>query len=115
MMLELRATQDEMAALEAKYCNDTGFNYMKFLAELMPQDPQPFMYLERLKGLRQTNESRRLPELGPCTDLEALLFKMKTKVLLLLIKESNVGFCKEGKQTFALTFPLLITTGRQEL
>ena len=79
-MLELHATQDEMAALEAKYCNDTGFNYMKFLAELMPQEPLQFMYLERLKGLRKTNEGKRLPELNPSSDLEDLLLKLKTKV-----------------------------------
>jgi len=34
-MLELHTTEDEMAGLEAKYCNDTGFNYSKFLAELV--------------------------------------------------------------------------------
>lgn len=79
-MLELHATHDEMAALEAKYCNDTGFNYMTFLAELMPQDPPKFMYLERLKGLRKTNEGKRLPEIDAKQDLEDLLLKMKTKV-----------------------------------
>lgn len=79
-MLELHTTADEMGALEAKYCNDTGFNYMDFLADLTPQEPPKFMYLERLKDLRNTNSSKRLPELDPSGDLEALLLKMKTKV-----------------------------------
>ena len=89
-MLELHTTHDEMAALEAKYCNDTGFNYMTFLSELMPQDPPKLMYLERLKGLRKTNEGKRLPEIDAKQDLEDLLLKMKTKVSrCLLLSQKN--------------------------
>ena len=79
-MLELHATKDEMAALEAKYCNDVGFNYMWFLAELDPPEQQEFRYMERLKELRKTNDGKRIPEQDVTTDLEALLFKIKTKV-----------------------------------
>ena len=35
-MLELNCTDEEMTALEAKFCNDVGFNYLAFLEELEP-------------------------------------------------------------------------------
>lgn len=79
-ILELHATDPEMAALEAKFCNDTGFNYVAFLNELEPKDPPQLMYLERLKNLRQVNEKKKIPELNVCTDYESLLDKLKTKV-----------------------------------
>ena len=79
-MLELHATADEMAGLEAKYYNDTGFNYKAFLDDLIPPPPPKFMYLERLKNLRQTNAGKILGEIDPSSDLEALLLKIKTTV-----------------------------------
>lgn len=70
-----------MQALEAKFCNDTGFNYLWFLKELQPEDPPKFMYLERLAQLRLTNQKSKLPERSGVTgDLEGVLTKIKTKV-----------------------------------
>lgn len=79
-MLELHCTEPEMIALEAKFCNDTGFNYLAFLAELQPEEPQKFMYETRLEEIRQTNVRKTLPELNAQKDLENILLKIKTKV-----------------------------------
>lgn len=79
-MLELHTTEAEVAALEARFCNDVGFNYQAFLDELQPPVPPQLMYVERLKTLRLTNQNRKLPELNPAEDLEEVLLKLKTKV-----------------------------------
>lgn len=79
-MLELHCTEPEMIALEAKFCNDTGFNYLAFLSELMPQEPPQFMYQSRLEETRKTNMKKTLPELNAQKDLESVLLKIKTKV-----------------------------------
>jgi len=79
-MLELHCKEPEMIALEAKYCNDVGFNYLAFLADLQPQEPPAFMYERRLEEIRKTNERKSLPELNPAKDLECVLLKVKTKV-----------------------------------
>lgn len=69
-----------MKALEAKFCNDMGFNYIAFLQELQPYTPPDFMYEKRLEEVRQTNVRTRLPETDPISDLEGVLIKIKTKV-----------------------------------
>ena len=69
-----------MIALEAKFCNDTGFNYISFLEELQPREPPKFMYEKRLEEIRQTNQKKSLPELNAQKDLEGVLLKVKTKV-----------------------------------
>ena len=82
-MLELKCTEAEMQALEAKYVNDVGFNYLSFLGDLEPQDPPKFTYMERLKELREVNEKKNLPSVLESSDLEEVLRKVKTKVLIL--------------------------------
>ncbi|XP_074647534.1 uncharacterized protein LOC141903328 [Tubulanus polymorphus] len=79
-MLELHTNAAEMAALEAKFCNDTGFNYLRFLNELEPKEPPKLMYVERLKDIRSANMKGKLPEHSPATDVEGVLCKIKTKV-----------------------------------
>lgn len=79
-MLELHASEPEMMALEAKYCNDMGFDYKAFLQDLEPQAPRKLMYFERQETLRRVNQIKHLPELNPATDLEQVLLKVKTKV-----------------------------------
>lgn len=78
--LQLNASEEEMKALEAKFCNDMGFNYIAFLQELQPYTPPDFMYEKRLEDVRQTNVRTRLPETDPISDLEGVLIKIKTKV-----------------------------------
>lgn len=79
-ILELHATEPEMAALEAKFCNDVGFNYLQFLQELEPKETPQFMYEKRLEDLRLTNTGKKLPELNIAEDLEGVMMKVKTKV-----------------------------------
>ena len=79
-MVELNATEDEMKALEAKFCNDTGFNYLAFLEELQPVVKPDLMYIKRLEELRLTNAKSKLPERGVGADLETVLNKIKTMV-----------------------------------
>ena len=79
-MLGLNCTVAEMDALEAKFCNDTGFNYIAFLEELQPQEPLEFKYLQRCQELRVANHKKTLPETNIATDLEGVMTKIKTKV-----------------------------------
>ncbi|KAL5019414.1 hypothetical protein ScPMuIL_005136 [Solemya velum] len=79
-ILELHVTEAEMSALEAKYCNDVGFNYIVFLGELQPQEPPKLMYLQRMEDIRIANEKMSLPETNTAKDLEGVLMKVKTKV-----------------------------------
>ena len=79
-MLELHCPVEEMTALEAKYSDDVGFNYSKFLKDLEPSEAPKLMYKERLVELRKVNSTKRLPEITPCTDLEGVLNKIKIKV-----------------------------------
>lgn len=80
-MLELNCAEDEMQALEAKYVNDVGFNYMSFLHDLEPQEPPKFKYTERLKELREVNEKKNLPSNPVLADLEEVLTGIKNKVV----------------------------------
>jgi hypothetical protein len=80
-MLDLKCTEPEMEALEARFCNDTGFNYIAFLEELQPGEKPKLMYLERQKEVREVNQRNKLPEVEPSRDLEAILLKIKTMVI----------------------------------
>ena len=81
-ILELHVTEPEMHSLEAIFCNDTGFNYLAFLAELQPQAPLEPAYAKRMVELRLVNNRAKLPELNIATALENILLKIKTKVRL---------------------------------
>jgi len=82
---ELHCTDAEMQALEARFGNDVGVNYLAFLDIVEPRAPPEYRFLERLKELRTTNDKPPLPELYPADSLEALLQKIKTKVLSLSV------------------------------
>ena len=80
-MLEMPLTEAEMQALEAKFCNDTGFNYLAFLSELQPEEPRELMYVKRLEELRLTNQKPKVEtKIAMATDLEGVLTKCKKKV-----------------------------------
>lgn len=79
-MLELNATEEEMKALEAKFCNDVGFDYLTFLNELEPKPAPQMMYITRLEEIRNTNMKKKLPEQNVADNLEGVLNKVKTKV-----------------------------------
>lgn len=79
-ILELHCSEPEMAALGAKYCDDNGFNYARFLQDLEPEEAPAFVYEDRLSELRRYNQKKQLPERDPCRDLEGVLTKIKIKV-----------------------------------
>ena len=45
-MVDLPIDEEMMRTIEAKYVNDTGFNYKWFLAELEPQEKDKLRYVE---------------------------------------------------------------------
>jgi len=80
---ELHCTEAEMQALESRFGNDVGVDYRAFLDIIEPRPTPEFRFLTRLKELRTTNDKPPLPELYPADSLEALLQKIKTKVLFI--------------------------------
>ena len=90
-MLELFVTEPEMQTLEAKFCNDTGFNYLAFLSELQPAEPPKMMYAQRLEDLRKSNTKGKLPEVNIATDLEGILVKIKTKASIICRYHKRYG------------------------
>ncbi|KAK7002739.1 hypothetical protein BgiMline_004147 [Biomphalaria glabrata] len=80
-MLEIPIEESEMQALEALYSNDYGVDYRKFLEDLQPSDPIPFMYVKRMEEIRKANSKEALPEQRAVTDLESVFIKIKTKVV----------------------------------
>jgi len=55
-----------------------------------PRPAPEHRFVERLKELRTTNDKPPLPELYPADSLEALLQKIKTKVLSAVQQSSRV-------------------------
>lgn len=79
-MLEIPLEESEMQSLEALYSNDYGVDYRKFLKDLLPCEPVPFMYIKRMEEIRLANARKALPEQRAVTDLESVFLKIKTKV-----------------------------------
>jgi len=77
---ELHCNEAEMQALEARFANDVGVDYLAFLSIVEPTPPPEWKYVDRIKELRTTNNKPPLPEMYPADSLEALLQKIKTKV-----------------------------------
>ncbi|XP_072165025.1 uncharacterized protein [Diadema setosum] len=79
--LGLTASEEEMRALEAKYTNEMGFNYIQFLEELQPRPQQDLKYLQRLAELELVNNRKVSLEKNPLRDVEGIMDKIKTKVM----------------------------------
>lgn len=78
--LGLRASVDEMQALEAKYSNHMGFDYLRFLEDLQPPAKQELKYEQRLENLKLVNSKTMSLERNPLMDINAIMNKIKTKV-----------------------------------
>ncbi|XP_071953709.1 uncharacterized protein [Antedon mediterranea] len=78
--LGLTASEFEMSALESKYSNNMGFNYVRFLEDLQPSQKPELKYTERLEVLRKVNSNTSSLEQNPLTDFESIMTKIKTKV-----------------------------------
>ena len=78
--LQLTASEPEYEALEAKYSNHMGFNYLQFLGDLEPKPEQELMYSKRLEELRLVNAKQVSLETNPLRDVDAVMTKIKKKV-----------------------------------
>jgi len=82
-ILEMSATETEMQAVEARFCDDVGFHYSRFLEELDPNPKTEMMYVKRIQNLRVVNDDKKAKEDHPVGDLESVLKKVKTMVRLM--------------------------------
>ncbi|KAK2184430.1 hypothetical protein NP493_266g02009 [Ridgeia piscesae] len=80
-ILEMSATETEMQAVEARFCDDVGFHYSRFLEELDPNPKTEMMYVKRIQNLRVVNDDKKAKEDHPVGDLESVLKKVKTMVV----------------------------------
>ena len=78
--LGLNASEIEMELLELKYANAMGFNYLRFLEDLQPRDPQELKYTKRLEDLRLVNSRVVSLEKNPLSNYEEIMKKIKIKV-----------------------------------
>ena len=78
--LQLNASEPEYEALEAKYSNHMGFNYLKFLGDLEPKPEQEMKYTKRLEELKLVNAKQVSLEKNPLRDIDGVMTKIKNKV-----------------------------------
>jgi len=77
--LSLSGSCEDVDLLCQKFCDDTGFNYLKFLEELQPSEVQEQKYIQRIKQLKIVNTEK-----NECTvpkDIADVMQKIKTKVV----------------------------------
>ncbi|XP_002741846.1 uncharacterized protein LOC100373451 [Saccoglossus kowalevskii] len=79
--LSLSATEQEAAVLQKKYFDQAGFNYLRFLEDLQPSEKPEMKYQTRLKELELVNNRVFSLEKNSCTDLDAVLTKIKSQVM----------------------------------
>jgi len=80
-MLDLACTEEEMGALEAKFSDDKGFNYFRFLEELEPMDELDDKYKERMVELKLVNTQREKMELDFEPNFDRLMTRLKTYLM----------------------------------
>jgi hypothetical protein len=83
-LAELHCTDSEMQALEARFANDMGVDYVAFLDALEPTEKPPLLFVQRVNELRAANAKQSVLELEPAGSLEAVLLKIKTKASVIL-------------------------------
>ncbi|XP_075260146.1 uncharacterized protein LOC142351824 isoform X2 [Convolutriloba macropyga] len=80
-MLDLACTDEEMGALEAKFSDDKGFNYFRFLQELEPPAQFDDKYAERMEELKLVNTMREKLELEYEPNFDRLMTRLKTYLM----------------------------------
>jgi hypothetical protein len=80
-VLDLTASEAEIIAVAAKFMNDIGFNYVKFLNELLPSSIEKPKYSKLQQEIVNTNSTKLLDELRPCTNVEDTLRKIRNIVI----------------------------------
>ena len=79
-----------MQAVEARFCDDVGFHYSRFLQHLDPNPKTEMMYVKRMTNLRNVNDMKKVTEDHPVGDLESVLKNIKTMVRLRRLSRSFV-------------------------
>ncbi|XP_063718661.1 uncharacterized protein LOC134845608 isoform X2 [Symsagittifera roscoffensis] len=80
-MLDLACTDEEMGALEAKFSDEKGFNYFRFLQELEPPEELDNKYLERMDELKLVNTMREKMELEYEANFDRIMTRLKTYLM----------------------------------
>jgi len=79
LYIGFNVTEEDMKVLEETYSDNVGFNYVRFLQDLQPKEPEENRYPERLEELKTVN-NKQMPDSGS-SDLDMIMFKIKTKVV----------------------------------
>ncbi|CAK8698532.1 unnamed protein product [Clavelina lepadiformis] len=78
--LDLNADELETNTMEKKFTDNVGFDYIRFLNDLVPQAKDVPKYKEHLKELQAVNAHKKPDEIDALTDLNAILTKVKSIV-----------------------------------
>lgn len=76
-ILDLVASEAELTAVSAKFMDDFGFNYLRFLSELQPTIVEEPKYSKFQQELADLNANKVLPEFRPSVDVQSLLKRIK--------------------------------------
>jgi len=78
--LGIDLTASEISALEAKYLNKIGFNYVDLLNRVQPLEIDEAKYFQFKQELEKLNYQKSPYELDPLTDVRSILMKVKDQV-----------------------------------
>ena len=79
--LNLCADDVEMEAIESRYSDSVGFDYIRFLADLMPEYREGPKYKEHIEELKAINSHKKPPEFNAVDTLEQVMTKIKAIVI----------------------------------
>lgn len=79
-VLGLYSDENETAAIEARYCDNYGFDYILFLGDLMPEYKERPKYKEHIAELMAVNANKKPPEMDASSDFDAIMTKIKSIV-----------------------------------
>ena len=79
--MDLVGSEAEIVAVSAKFMNDYGFNYVKFLNELQPSVVWEPKFSKLQQELADLNGNKVLEEFRPATNIQSVLKKIKDLVL----------------------------------
>jgi hypothetical protein len=88
--LGIDLTPSEISALEAKYLNKIGFNYVNLLNRVQPLEIDEAKYFQFKQELEKLNYQKSPYEVDPITDVRSILIKVKDQVTKILIPEALV-------------------------
>ena len=80
-ILDLVGSESEMTATSAKFLDDHGFNYFKFLNELQPNNLEEPKFSKLQQDLADLNANKVLEEFRPASSVQSVLKKIKDLVL----------------------------------